>query len=94
MKIKPLLDKIVLEQAPVEEKTASGIVLPNSTKEKPAIATVVAVGDGGFVDGNEVKMLVKPGDKVLYSKYAGSDVKLDGKDYIVIKQADIMAIIE
>lgn len=94
MKIKPLLDKVVLEQAPIEEKTASGIVLPNSTKEKPAIATVVAVGDGGFVDGNEVKMLVKEGDKVLYSKYAGSDVKLDGKDYIVIKQADIMAIIE
>ena len=94
MKIKPLLDKVVLEQAHEEEKTASGIVLPNSAKEKPAIAIVVAVGEGGFVDGNEVKMLVKPGDKVLYSKYAGSDVKLDGKDYIVIKQADIMAIIE
>ena len=94
MKIRPLLDKVVLEQLEAEEKTASGILLPNSAQEKPSLATVVAVGEGGFVDGTEVKMLVKPGDRVLYSKYAGSDVKLDGKDYIVIKQADIMAILE
>ncbi|HAJ77901.1 MAG TPA: co-chaperone GroES [Clostridiales bacterium] len=94
MKIKPLLDKVVLEQIEPEEKTESGILLPSSSKEKPAIAKVVAVGEGGFVDGYEVKMLVKVGDKVLYSKYAGSDVKIENKDYIVIKQADILAVIE
>ena len=94
MKIKPLLDKVVLEQAESEEKTASGILLPNSAQEKPMLATVVSVGNGGMVDGNEVKMLVKVGDKVLYSKYAGSEVKLDGKKYVIVKQADILAIIE
>ena len=94
MKIKPLLDRVVLEQLEAEEKTASGILLPNSAQEKPMFATVVAVGDGGFVDGHDVKMLVKVGDKVLYSKYAGSEVKLDNKKYIVIKQADILAIVE
>lgn len=94
MKIKPLLDKVVLEQIEAEEKTSSGILLPSTNKEKPAIAKVIAVGEGGFVDGSEVKMLVKVGDKVLYSKYAGSDVKIENKDYIVIKQADILAIIE
>ena len=94
MKIRPLLDKVVLEQLEAEEKTAGGILLPNSAQEKPMLATVVAVGDGGFVDGHDVKMLVKVGDKVLYSKYAGSEIKLDEKKYIVVKQADILAIVE
>ena len=83
MKIKPLMDKVVLELE-AEEKTESGILLPSSAQEKPMLATVVAVGDGGFVDGNEVKMLVKVGDKVLFSKYAGSEVKLENKKYIVV----------
>ena len=94
MKIKPLLDKVVLEQIEAEEKTASGILLPNSAQEKPSYAKVVAVGDGGIVDGYEVKMLVKVGDKVLYSKYAGSEVKIEDKKYTIVKQADILAIIE
>ena len=94
MKIKPLLDKVVLEQIEPEEKTESGIFLPTSTKEKPAIAKVVAVGQGGYVDGNKIEMLVNVGDKVIYSKYAGSEIKLENKEYIVIKQADILAVIE
>jgi chaperonin GroES len=83
-----------LEQIETEKKTESGILLPNSSQEKPELAKVVAVGEGGFVDGSEVKMLVKQGDKVLYSKYAGTEYKIDGKKYIIIKQADILAIIE
>lgn len=94
MKIKPLLDKVVLEQLESEQKTAGGIFLPNSAQEKPELAKVVAVGEGGFVDGAEVKMLVKPNDKVLYAKYAGSEYKIDGKKYIIVKQADILAVIE
>ena len=94
MKLKPLLDRVVLKQVESEEKTESGIYLPQTSKEKPCIGVVVAVGEGGYVDGTEVKMVLKTGDKVLYSKYAGSDVKLDNEDYIVIKQADILAIIE
>lgn len=94
MKIKPLLDKVVLQQIESEEKTTGGIFLPNSAQEKPELATVIAVGEGGFVDGAEVKMLVKPNDKVLYSKYAGSEYKIDGKKYIIVKQADILAVIE
>ena len=94
MNIKPLLDRVVLKQVEQEEKTQSGILLPVTAKEKPAIAKVVAVGEGGFVDGSEVKMLLKPGDKVLYSKYAGSEVKIENEEYIVIKQADVLAILE
>ena len=94
MKIKPLLDKVVLEEIEAEEKTSSGILLPNSAQEKPSYAKVVAVGEGGIVDGYEVKMLVKPNDKVLYSKYAGTEVKLEEKKYIIVKQADILAILE
>ena len=94
MKIKPLLDKVVLEQIEAEEKTASGILLPNSAQEKPSMAKVVAVGEGGFVDGSEVKMLVKKDDKVLYSKYAGTEVKIEDKKYVIVKQADILAILE
>ena len=94
MKIRPLQDKVVLEQMEAEEKTASGILLPNSAQEKPMMAKVVAVGEGGFVDGNEVKMLVKPGDIVLYAKYAGSEVKIEDKKYTIVKQADILAVLE
>lgn len=94
MEIKPLLDKVVLEQVEAEEKTASGILLPSSAQEKPAFAKVVAVGDGGFVDGSEVKMLVKVGDKVIYSKYAGTEIKLEDKKYVIVKQADILAIVK
>ena len=94
MILKPLLDRVVLKPIEAEEKTVSGIILPSSAQEKPSIATVVAVGDGGFVDGHDVKMLVKVGDRVLFSKYAGSECKIDDEKYIVIKQADILAVIE
>ena len=94
MNIKPLLDKVVLEPLEAEEKTASGILLPNSAQEKPCMAKVVAVGDGGMVDGYEVKILVKNGDKVLYSKYAGTEVKIENKNYVIVKQSDILAILE
>ena len=94
MKIKPLLDKVVLEPIEAEEKTVSGIILPSSAQEKPSLATVVAVGEGGIVDGNQVTMLVKKGDKVLYSKYAGTECKIDDKKYVIVKQADILAVIE
>lgn len=94
MKIIPLLDKVVLEQVEAEDKTPSGILLPNSAQEKPVLAKVVAIGQGGIIDGNKVDMVVQVGDKVLYSKYAGSEYKLEDKKYIIVKQADILAIIE
>jgi len=94
MKIKPLFDRIVIK--PVEEQltTASGIVLPGSAKEKPQMAQVVAVGPGGLIDGKEVVMQVKVGDVVLYSKYAGSDFKIDGEDLTVLRQSDLLAVVE
>ena len=94
MKLVPLGDRVVLKQIVAEETTKSGIVLPGQTKEKPQQAEVVAVGPGGMVDGKEVKMEVKVGDKVIYSKYSGTDVKLDDVEYIVVKQSDIVAVIE
>ena len=94
MEIKPLLDKVVLEPLEPEEKTASGILLPNSAQEKPSMAKVVAVGDGGMVDGCEVKMLVAVGDRVLYSKYAGSEMKIDGQVVKILSEKDILGIIE
>ena len=94
MKLVPLGDRVVLKQVEVEETTKSGIVLPGQTKEKPQQAEVVAVGPGGMVDGKEVTMLVEVGDKVIYSKYAGTDVKLDDEEYIVVRQSDILAIIQ
>ncbi|MEE1086905.1 MAG: co-chaperone GroES [Schaedlerella sp.] len=94
MKLIPLGDKIVLKQVVAEEKTKSGIVLTGQTKEKPQEAEVIAVGPGGVVDGNEVVMQVKVGDKVIYSKYAGTDVDLDGEKFIIVKQNDILAIVE
>ena len=94
MKLVPLFDKVVLKQLVAEETTASGIVLPGAAKEKPQQAEVIAVGPGGVVDGKEVTMQVKAGDKVIYSKYAGTDVELDGEEYIIVKQNDILAIVE
>ena len=93
-KLVPLADRVVLKQLVAEETTKSGIVLPGQSKEKPQQAEVIAVGPGGTVDGKEVKMEVKVGDKVIYSKYSGTEVKLDEEEYIVVKQNDILAIIE
>ena len=94
MKLVPLGDRVVLKQIVAEETTKSGIVLPGQTKEKPQQAEVVAVGPGGLVDGKEVNMLVSVGDQVIYSKYSGTDVELDGEEYLVVKQNDILAIIK
>ena len=94
MKLVPLGDKIVLKQLEAEETTKSGIVLPGLAKQKPQEAEVIAVGPGGVVDGKEVVMQVKVGDKVIYSKYAGTDVELEGEKYIIVKQNDILAIVE
>ena len=94
MKLVPLGDRVVLKQEVAEETTKSGIVLTGQTKEKPQQAEVVAVGPGGIVDGKEVTMLVSVGDKVIYSKYSGTEVELDGEEYLVVKQNDILAIIK
>ena len=94
MTIKPLFDKVVIKQVDAEEKTSSGIVLPTAAQEKPQIAEVIAVGPGGLCDGVEVSMQVKLGDKVLYSKYSGSQFKLDGVEVTILRQGDILAIIE
>ena len=93
MKLVPLGDRIVLKQLVAEETTKSGIVLPGQNKEKPQQAEGVAVGPGGMVDGKEVKMEVKVGDQVIYSKYAGTEVKLDEEEYIIVKQNDVLAIV-
>ena len=93
MKLVPLGDKIVLKQLEAEETTKSGIVLPGQSKEKPQEAEVIAVGPGGNIDGKEVVMQVNVGDKVIYSKYAGTDVELDKEEYIIVKQSDILAIV-
>ncbi len=94
MKLVPLGDRVVLKQAAAEKTTKSGIVLPGSEKEKPQQAQIVAVGPGGMVDGKEVVMQVKTGQIVIYSKYAGTEVKLDGEEYIIVKQNDILAVVE
>lgn len=94
MKLIPLCDRVVLKQLEAEETTKSGIILAAQAQEKPQQAEVVAVGPGGVVDGNEIKMEVSVGDKVIYSKYAGTDVKLDGEEYIIVKQGDILAIVK
>ena len=94
MKLVPLGDKVVLKQLEAEETTKSGIVLPGQAQEKPQQAEVVAVGPGGDVDGKEITMQVKAGDKVIYQKYAGTNVKLDGEEFIIVKQNDIVAIVE
>ena len=94
MKLTPLGDRVVLKQVEAEETTKSGIVLPGQNKEKPQEAEVLAVGPGGMVDGKEVTMQVKEGQKVIYSKYAGTEVKLDGQEYIIVRQNDILAVVE
>ncbi len=93
MKLVPLGDRVVLKQLAAEETTKSGIVLPGQNKEKPQQAEVVAVGPGGMVDGKEVKMEVKVGDQVIYSKYAGNEVKVEDEEFIIVKQNDILAVI-
>ena len=94
MKLKPLSDRVVIKMVEAEETTKSGIILSGSAKEKPQVAEVIAVGPGGTVDGKEVKMYVKKGDHVLTSKYSGTEVKVDGEDYIIVRQNDILAIVE
>ena len=94
MTIKPLFDKVVLKSAEVEETTKSGILLTGSAKERPQMSEVVAVGPGGLVNGNEVVMTVKVGDRVIVGKYTGTEVKLDGAEYSIVSQSDILAIVE
>ncbi|MBE7023461.1 MAG: co-chaperone GroES [Clostridia bacterium] len=94
MNIKPLADRVVIKMVEAEETTKSGIILTGSAKEKPEIAEIVAVGPGGVVDGKEVKMELNVGDKVLISKYAGTEVKLDGTEYTILRQSDVLAIID
>ncbi len=94
MNIKPLADRVVLKMLEAEETTKSGIILTSKAQEKPQVAEVMAVGPGGTVDGKEVKMEVKVGDKVLMSKYAGTEVKVDGEEFTIIRQSDILAIVE
>lgn len=94
MKLRPLFDKVVVKQLEEKEQNVGGIFLPSAAQEKQEIAVVVAVGEGGIIDGKEVKMVVNVGDKVLYSKYAGSQFKLDGEEVTIIKQSDILAVVE
>ncbi len=94
MKIKPLGDRVVIKMVEAQETTKSGIILAGSAKEQPQIAQIVAVGPGGIVDGKEVKMELKVGDNVLISKYAGTQVKLDGEEYTILSQSDVLAVVE
>lgn len=94
MKLKPLADRVVIKLLEAEETTKGGIILTGAAKEKPQIAEVIEVGPGGNVDGKEVTMLVKKGDKVICSKYSGTDIKLDGEEFTVVRQSDILAIVE
>lgn len=94
MQLKPLADRVVLKQQEVEEKTSSGIILPDSAKEKPQTAVVIAVGPGTEKDGKRVEMQVKAGDQVIYSQYSGTEVKLEDEEYIIVSQSDIIAIVE
>lgn len=92
--IKPLADRILIKMVETEETTKSGIILSSSAKEKPQIAEVIAVGPGGNVEGKEIEMYIKAGDKVIFSKYAGTEVKYEGEEYIIIKQSDVLAVVE
>ena len=94
MTLKPLADRVLLKATEAEETTKSGIILSTANKEKPVISEVIAVGPGGVVDGKEIVMTVKPGDKVVVAKYAGTEVKLDGVEYSIVRQNDILAIVE
>jgi chaperonin GroES len=93
MKLKPLADRVVLKMADAEEKTKGGIILTGNAKEKPQIAEVVEVGPGGMVEGKEVKMTVKKGDKVVTNKYSGTEIKVDDIEYVIVKQSDILAVV-
>lgn len=94
MKLKPLADRVVIKQVAAEETTKSGIILSSSAQEKPQIFEVIEVGPGGMVDGNEVTMVVKKGDRVITGKYSGTEVKIDGEELIIVRQSDILAIVE
>ena len=94
MKLKPLADRVIIKMVEAEETTKSGIILTGAAKEKPEMAEVIEVGPGGMVDGKEVVMTVKKGDKVITSKYAGTEVKLDGEEYTIVRQGDILAFVE
>ncbi|NCB42838.1 MAG: co-chaperone GroES [Clostridia bacterium] len=94
MNIKPLGDRVLIKRLEAEEKTKSGIVLPGTAKEQPQMAEVIAVGPGGVVEGKEIKMEVKSGDKVIFSKYAGTEIKMDGEEYMLLSQKDILAIVQ
>jgi chaperonin GroES len=94
MKLKPLGDRVIIKMMEAEEKTKSGLILTGSAKEKPEVAEIVAVGPGGLVDGKEVKMTVKTGQKVITSKYSGTEVKVDGEEYTIVRQSDILAVVE
>ena len=94
MKLKPLLDRVVVKMVEAEETTKSGIILTASAKEKPQVAEIIEVGPGGMVDGNKVEMTVQVGQKVITSKYSGTEVKLDGEEYIIVRQGDILAVVE
>lgn len=94
MKLKPLADRVIIKLMEAEETTKGGIILTGAAKEKPEVAEVIAVGPGGLVDGKEVKMTVKKGDKVITSKYSGTEVKMDGVEYTIVRQGDILAIVE
>ena len=94
MKLKPLGDRVIIKMMEAEEKTKSGLILTGSAKEKPEIAEIIEVGPGGLVDGKEVKMTVKKGQKVITSNYSGTEVKVDGEEYTIVRQGDILAIVE
>ena len=94
MKLKPLGDRVIIKMMEAEEKTKSGLILTGSAKEKPEVAEIVEVGPGGLVDGKEVKMTVKKGQKVITSKYSGTEVKVDGEEYTIVRQGDILAVVE
>ena len=94
MKLRPLADRVILKMTEAEETTKSGIILAGSAKEKPEVAEVISVGPGGLVDGKEIVMTVKAGDKVITSKYSGTTVKVDGEEYTIVRQNDILAIVE
>lgn len=94
MTLKPLADRVVVKLVEAEETTKSGIILAGAAKEKPQVAEIIAVGPGGMVDGNDIKMYVKAGDKVITSKYSGTEVKVDGEEYTIVRQSDILAIVE
>ena len=94
MKLKPLADRVLLKATEAEETTKSGLILTSAAKEKPQMAIVITVGPGGNVDGKEITMHVKAGEKVIYSKYAGTEVKVDGEELIIVRQSDILAIVE